>query len=76
VQFISFPFTRGQITAFKASGVRILIGLGHSDCAHMAARHRSAPRWLACRHRRRAAAQTVDAMVGMPNNPVAIQTTT
>ncbi|MGH6894273.1 MAG: DUF3501 family protein [Dongiaceae bacterium] len=36
VQFVHFPFTRGQIAKFKAPGQMIVIGMAHQNYAHMA----------------------------------------
>lgn len=36
VQFVWFPFSRGQIAAFKASGARVVVGFDHPNYAHMA----------------------------------------
>ena len=36
VQFLRFPFSGGQIAAFKSPGARILIGFDHPNYGHMA----------------------------------------
>ncbi len=36
VQFIRFPFTAGEIAAFRAPGVEIVVGFSHPNYAHMA----------------------------------------
>ncbi len=36
VQFIHFPFTDAQVTKFRASGMRAVLGIGHPQYAHMA----------------------------------------
>jgi hypothetical protein len=36
VQFVWFPFTPAQITAFKTPGARVIVGFDHPNYAHMA----------------------------------------
>ena len=36
VQFVWFPFTSGQIAAFRAPGARVVVGFDHPNYAHMA----------------------------------------
>lgn len=36
VQFIHFPFTAGQVAAFRAADSEIVVGFGHENYAHMA----------------------------------------
>ena len=35
VQFIHFPFTPGQIGAFRAPGARVVLGFDHPNYSHM-----------------------------------------
>lgn len=35
VQFVHFPFTEAQITAFKTPGAQVVLGFGHSAYSHM-----------------------------------------
>ena len=36
VQFVHFPFTRGQIEAFRKPGTTVIVGMDHENYAHMA----------------------------------------
>ena len=36
VHFLHFPFTAGQIKAFRAPGAAVVAGIGHPEYAHMA----------------------------------------
>lgn len=36
IQFIHFPFTAGQVAAFKADGAETILAIGHDKYAHMA----------------------------------------
>ncbi len=36
VHFLHFPFTAAQIAKFKKPGIRVLLGIGHREYAHMA----------------------------------------
>jgi hypothetical protein len=36
VQFLTFPFTRDQITRFKTPGMQVVVGFDHFNYAHMA----------------------------------------
>jgi len=36
VQFVHFPFTRGQIEMFRKPGTTVIVGMDHENYAHMA----------------------------------------
>ncbi len=36
IQFIHFPFTDGQMTAFKADGAQVVLGISHAKYGHLA----------------------------------------
>ena len=36
VQFVHFPFTAGQIAAFRDPATQVILGIGHENYAHMA----------------------------------------